>query len=78
MKKIILRYRKKEKEEERRMEDLVEQERLLAGKRYILETETDRLKKILQATDIKQQIKENTLAREYEAARVLEVRIMAM
>lgn len=74
MKKInILRYRKKEKEEELRIEELVEQERLLAGRRYVIETEADRLKKILQATDIKQQIKENMLAREYEAARVLEV-----
>lgn len=56
------------------MEELMTQERMLEAKKYEKAQETERLKKKLQATEIVQQMKENELAREWEAARVSEVR----
>ncbi|XP_050431106.1 cilia- and flagella-associated protein 45-like [Adelges cooleyi] len=60
------------KEEERRMEKIMEQERILAAKEYEKAAEMDQLKKKLQAMEIEKQIKENEIAREMENARIAE------
>lgn len=61
------------KDEERRMEEIMEQERALAAKKLEKTTEIERLKKKQQAVDIEKQIKENEMAREMELARMAEV-----
>lgn len=61
------------KDEERRMEEIMEQERALAAKKLEKTTETERLKKKQQAVEIEKQIKENEMAREMELARMAEV-----
>lgn len=64
------------KQEQRRSEEIMEQQRLLAAKKYEKAVEADRLKKKLQATEIVQQMKENEITRELEAARASEVYLM--
>ncbi|XP_003243991.1 cilia- and flagella-associated protein 45-like [Acyrthosiphon pisum] len=63
---------KEMKQEQRRSEEIMEQQRLLAAKKYEKAVEADRLKKKLQATEIVQQMKENEITREWEAARASE------
>ncbi|KAL5237785.1 hypothetical protein ACI65C_005195 [Semiaphis heraclei] len=60
--------KKQMKQEQRRSEEIMEQQRLLAAKKYEKAVEADRLKKKLQATEIVQQMKENEITREWEAA----------
>lgn len=71
--KLKLNYRKQLKDEERRVEELMEQQRMLAGKKYEKAAEADRLKKKLQAMTIAEQIKENEIERDWQAAREEEV-----
>ncbi|KAE9525211.1 hypothetical protein AGLY_014396 [Aphis glycines] len=63
---------KEMKQEQRRSEEIMEQQRLLAAKEYKKAVEADRLKKKLQATEIIQQMKENEITREWDAARAAE------
>jgi hypothetical protein len=61
------------KEEERRMEEMMEREQALAAKELEKAAEAERLKKKLQAVEIERQIKENEITREMELARMVEV-----
>ncbi|VVC28806.1 Hypothetical protein CINCED_3A021977 [Cinara cedri] len=61
--------RKRMKEEKRRMVEMVEQQRILASKKYDQDMEIERLKKKKQADEIVNQMKENENTREFEAAR---------
>ncbi|VVC24428.1 Hypothetical protein CINCED_3A005033 [Cinara cedri] len=60
------------KEEERRMEEIMERERMLAAKELEKASEIERLKKKQQAIEVEKQIKENEVAREMELARMAE------
>uniref|UniRef100_A0A2S2RAJ9 Cilia- and flagella-associated protein 45 n=1 Tax=Sipha flava TaxID=143950 RepID=A0A2S2RAJ9_9HEMI len=60
------------KEEERRMEEMMEREQALAAKELEKAAEAERLKKKLQAVEIERQIKENEITREMELARMVE------
>lgn len=62
------------KEEDHRMEEMMERERALAAKELEKAAEAERLKKKLQAIEVEKQIKENEIAREMELARMAEVR----
>jgi len=61
------------KEEERRMEEMMERERALAAKELEKAAEVERQKKKFQAVEVEKQIKENEIAREMELARMAEV-----
>lgn len=61
------------KEEERRMEEAMERERVLAAKEFEKAAETERLKKKLQAIEVNKQIKENEIIREMELAKMAQV-----
>lgn len=65
--------RKEMKEEERRMEEMMERERVLAAKELEKAAETERLKKKQQAIEVERQIKENEITREMELAKMAEV-----
>jgi len=67
-------YRKQMREEESNVDELMEQTRMLAGKKYAKAAEADRLKRKLQAMTIAEQIKENEINREMQIAREEEVR----
>lgn len=62
------------KQENLRMMEIAEQQRILASKKYDQEMEVERLKKKKQATELMEQIKENEITREFEAARTADVR----
>jgi len=62
------------REEEHRLNELMEQTRILAGKKYAKAVEADKLKQKLQAMTIAEQIKENEINREWQIAREEEVR----
>lgn len=62
------------KEEDHKMEEMMERERALAAKELEKAAEAERLKKKLQAIEVEKQIKENEIAREMELARMAEVR----
>jgi len=64
------------KEEDRRIEELMEQDRMLAGIKYAKAVEAEQLKKKLQAMTIAEQIKENEINRDWQAAREEEVRVI--
>lgn len=55
------------------MAEIAEQQRILASKKYDQEMEVERLKKKKQATELMEQIKENVITRELEAARTADV-----
>lgn len=74
--KIQTNYRKQMREEERRLEELMEQTRMLTGKKYAKAAEADQLKQKLQAMTIAEQIKENEINREWQVAREEEVRMI--
>lgn len=61
------------KEEERRLEEMMERERALAAKELEKTAEVERLKKKFQAVEVEKQIKENEITREMELARMAEV-----
>lgn len=61
------------KEEERRMEEMMEREQALAAKELEKAAEAERLKKKLQAVEVERQIKENEITKEMELARMAEV-----
>lgn len=61
------------KEEERRMEEMMERERALVAKELEKAAEVERQKKKFQAVEVEKQIKENEIAREMELARMAEV-----
>jgi len=61
------------KEEERRMEEIMERERALVAKELEKAAEVERQKKKFQAVEVEKQIKENEIAREMELARMVEV-----
>jgi len=61
------------KEDERRMEEMMERERALAAKELEKAAEVERQKKKFQAVEVEKQIKENEIAREMELARMAEV-----
>ncbi|CAH1737569.1 cilia- and flagella-associated protein 45-like [Aphis gossypii] len=63
---------KEMKEEERRLEEMMERERALAAKELEKAAEVERLKKKFQAVEVEKQIKENEIAREMELARMAE------
>lgn len=66
-------YRKEIKEEERRMEEMMEREWTLAAKELEKAAEAEKLNKKFQAIEVGKQIKENEIAREMELARMAEV-----
>lgn len=66
------------KEEERRMEEMMERERALAAKELEKAAEVERQKKKFQAVEVEKQIKENEIAREMELARMAEVYVVAV
>lgn len=57
------------------MEMFMEQQRILAAKKYQKAVEAERLKKKKQAIDIVQQMKENEVHREWKFAKEAEVRL---
>lgn len=61
------------KEEERKIEEMMERERALAAKEFEKAAETERHKKKLQAIEVERQIKENEITREMELAKMAEV-----
>lgn len=65
--------RKETKEEDRRIEEMMERERALAAKELEKTAEVERLKKKRQALEVERQMRENEIAREMELARMAEV-----
>lgn len=61
------------KEEERRLEEMMERERALVAKELEKAAEVEKLKKKYQAVEVEKQINENEIAREMELARMAEV-----
>lgn len=64
------------KQEQRRMEEIMAQNRMIEAVKYKEAVDNDRLKKKLQATAIVQQIQENELTRDWETARNEAVRVI--
>lgn len=63
------------KQEQRRMEEIIAQNRMIEAIKYKKAVDDERQKKKLQATAIVQQMEENELTRDLEAARNEAVRV---
>lgn len=63
------------KQEQRRMEEIMAQNRMIEAIKYKKAMDDERQKKKLQATAIVQQMEENELTRDWEAARNEAVRV---